>query len=167
MRKLAAAAAAVFLAAGITAVSAGSYTHDRISEELTAAQIQFSPEFDEHEAKLVGRQYEGVKVDTGPEARAFAAYIGSHTTDMPTYSEASSASRAYAEQVGENPTPEEQAKQAELDGTVAVAFKAATLRSMLLNADGWWLVGSVVQWFGVLLMLSGAVLGGLSFRRQK
>jgi hypothetical protein len=48
---------------------------------------------------------------------------------------------------------------AQLQGTVATVFKGETLRSMLLNAYGWWKVSQII--YIVSLVMFG--LGTLSF----
>ena len=95
--------------------------------------------------------FAGQKVDTGIEAEAFSRYIGGHLVDVnegATYSETSSESRAYAAEVGEDPTAAESAKMAELSGKVDTLFKGETLRGMLLNAYGWGTVGQITLWAG-------------------
>jgi hypothetical protein len=47
-------------------------------------------------------------------------------------------------------------------------FKGETLRSILLNAYGWWTVGQITFFAGIGMVLAGlvlAVLAALGFRR--
>jgi hypothetical protein len=117
--------------------------------------------------------FAGAKVDTGVEAEAFSRYIGGHLVDInggATYSETSSESRGYAETVGENPTEAEVAKMAELDGKVQTLFRGETLRGMLLNAYGWWMVGTITLYVGIGAVIAGlilALLAGLGFRHAR
>ena len=41
-------------------------------------------------------------------------------------------------------------------------FKGETLRSILLNAYGWWTVASIALWAGIAMVLAGILLGILS-----
>jgi hypothetical protein len=64
---------------------------------------------------------------------------------MPTYDAASALSMA-------NPTSTADAN------TVATVFKGTTLRGMLLNAYGWWTLGSYTLLAGFLLVVAGFVV---------
>ncbi|TAN31704.1 hypothetical protein EPN29_10810 [bacterium] len=53
---------------------------------------------------------------------------------------------------------------AKLQGQVATLFKGETLRSMLLNAYGWWTIGVYTTYAGIGLLIAAlAVLGALVF----
>jgi hypothetical protein len=78
------------------------------------------------------QQYGGQQVDNGVKAQAYAnGFIGRHLekiADGRTYSEVSTAAIA-------NPT------DPKLAGQKASLFQGETLRGLLLNAYGWWMVG--------------------------
>ena len=79
-------------------------------------------------------QYAGQQLLTGQQAEAYADhFIAQHITDMSggkTYSQLSAESLA-------------QPNNTQLSGLVATVFKGETLRSMLLNAYGWWKVSQI------------------------
>jgi hypothetical protein len=59
---------------------------------------------------------------------------------------------------------------AELSGKVDTLFKGETLRGMLLNAYGWWTVGSITMWVGygaVGLGIILALFAALGFRHAR
>jgi len=79
-------------------------------------------------------QYAGQQLLTGQQAEAYADHlIAQHITDM-------SGGKAYA-QLYELSIA--QANNTKLAGLVATVFKGETLRSMLLNAYGWWKVSQI------------------------
>jgi hypothetical protein len=52
-----------------------------------------------------------------------------------------------------------QPNNTQLAGTVSTVFKGETLRSMLLNAYGWWKVSQIVYIVSLVLFGLGAVAG--------
>jgi hypothetical protein len=101
-------------------------------------------------------EFAGEVVDTGPEAEAFSRYIQGHLAEVnegKTYSETSAAAR----EEGLDPDT-----AADLSAKADVLFKGETLRSILLNAYGWWTVATIAFWVGILLVLAGVVLGVLA-----
>ena len=94
-------------------------------------------------------QYAGQQLLTGQQAEAYADhFIAVHIAEMgqdKTYSQLSAESLA-------------QPKNVALAGTVATVFKGETLRSILLNAYGWWKVSQIT--YIALLIAFG--LGGLT-----
>ena len=153
--------AVVLLVLGAAAIYGGSFALSNVRDRLEPQNITFPPaeamsDFDKAEGLTA---YAGQNVDTGVEAEAFSRYIGGHLAEVnegATYSETSSESRAYAAEVGEDPTAAESAKMGELSGKVDTLFKGETLRGMLLNAYGWWTVGQITMWAGI-----GAAIAGL------
>jgi hypothetical protein len=146
--------AVVLLVLGAMAIYGGSFGRDNVRDRLAPERIQFPPasEMTPEERTEVG-EFAGQKVDTGPEAEAFSRYIGGHlefVNDGKTYSETSSAARV------EGLDPQ---VAAELQGKADVLFKGETLRSILLNAYGWWTVATITLWAGVAMILGGVVLG--------
>ncbi len=51
---------------------------------------------------------------------------------------------------------------ADLSAKADTLFKGETLRSIMLNAYGWWTVESVALYVGYGLLVAGVVLAGLS-----
>ena len=163
------------VALGAAAIYGGSFALDNVRDRLAPQKIAFPPaeamsDFDKSEGLTA---FAGQEVETGIEAEAFSRYIGGHLSEInmgATYSETSSQSRAYAAEVGEDPTAAESAKMAELQGKVDTLFKGETLRGMLLNAYGWWTVGQITLWVGFGMGAMGlllALFAALGFRHAK
>ncbi len=92
------------------------------------------------------QRYAGQKVDNGPKAKAYAAFISRHLEAVAggqTYSEVSAASQA-------DPT------NAKLTAQVASLFKGETLRGLLLYAWGWSVVSTIALYAAI-----GALVGFL------
>ncbi|MEA2453223.1 MAG: hypothetical protein QOG04_1933 [Actinomycetota bacterium] len=167
--------ALAMVALGAAAIYGGSFAVSNVRDRLAPQNITFPPaeamsDFDKTEGLTA---YAGQKVDTGSEAEAFSRYIGGHLAEVnegATYSETSSESRAYAAEVGEDPTAAESAKMAELSGKVDTLFRGETLRGMLLNAYGWGTVGLITTWAGFGMVAIGIVLAlfaALGFRHAR
>ena len=166
--------ALLLIALGAAALFGGLFALDNVQDRLTPQNITFPPaEAMSPQEKAELGMFAGATVDTGPEAEAFSRYIGGHLAEVnegATYSETSSESRAYAEEVGANPTPAETATLDELSGKVDTLFKGETLRGMLLNAYGWWTVGVITMWVGIGAALAGLLLAlfvALGFRHAR
>lgn len=156
------------VALGAAAIYGGSFALDNVRDRLEPQNIAFPPAeaMSDHDREMGLTQFAGQKVDTGTEAEAFSSYIGGHLTDIndgKTYSETSSESRAYAAEVGEDPTPAEVAKMEELNGKVQTLFRGETLRAILLNAYGWWVVGSITLYVGYGAVAVGILLALFAF----
>ena len=95
-------------------------------------------------------QYAGQQMLTGQQAEAYADhFIAVHIQEMAagkTYSQLSAESIA-------------QPNNAKLAATVGTVFKGETLRSMLLNAYGWWKVSQIVYIVSLVLFGLGALAG--------
>jgi len=154
-------AAAVLLAVGGGLLLWGSaYVHNTVQNQLAAQQIYFPPKAAFAHPAAGGEitpnmipsvsQYAGQQLLTGQQAEAYADhFIAQHITDMTggkTYSQLSAAAMA-------------QPSNAKLSGLVATVFKGETLRSILLNAYGWWKVSQIT--FIASLIAFG--LAGLAF----
>jgi hypothetical protein len=139
-----AALAAVLLIAGGLLLWGSAYVHNTVQSQLAEQQITFPPaaafahpkagtEITPNMIPSVS-QYAGQQLLTGQQAEAYADhFIAQHITDMSggkTYSQLSAASLA-------------QPNNTQLAGQVATVFKGETLRSMLLNAYGWWKVSQI------------------------
>jgi hypothetical protein len=95
-------------------------------------------------------QYAGQQLLTGQQAEAYADhFIAVHIANMAggkTYSQLSTESLA-------------QPGNTQLAATVSTVFKGETLRSMLLNAYGWWKVSQITYIISLVLFGLGAVAG--------
>ena len=152
---------------GILAFCAGflfwgnSFIHNQISTELTSQQIVFPPA---HSAAITSlpsadaaamSAYAGQKLTTGDQAQVYANhFIGVHLKEIAggqTYAQVSSKSLA-------NPTDTKLAAQ------VQTLFRGETLRGLLLNAYGWWTIGTYALYAAIgLAVAAGAVLVALAF----
>ena len=118
--------------------------HNTVQGQLAAQQIYFPskaafalPKADtEITPNMIPSvsQYAGQQLLTGHQAETYADhFIAQHIADMTggkTYSQLSALSIA-------------QPNNTQLTGLVATVFKGETLRSMLLNAYGWWKVSQI------------------------
>src|SRR5580692_4818899 len=138
-------ATAVLLAvAGGLLLWGSAYVHNTVHNQLAAQQIDFPSQAAFAHPKAGTEitpnmipsvsQYAGQQLLTGQQAEAYADhFIAQHITDMSggkTYSQLSTESLA-------------QPNNTQLTGLVATVFKGETLRSMLLNAYGWWKVSQI------------------------
>ena len=154
-------AAAVLLAvAGGLLLWGSAYVHNSVTNQLVAQQIYFPAQSAFAHPKAGTEitpnmipsvsQYAGQQLVTGQQAEAYADhFIAQHITDMAggkTYSQLSAASMA-------------QPNNTQLAGLVATVFKGETLRSMLLNAYGWWKVSQIAY----IASLISFGLAGLAF----
>jgi hypothetical protein len=150
----------VLLVAGGLLLWGSAYVHNTVTSQLAAQQITFPPAAAFAHPKAGTEitpsmipsvsQYAGQQLLTGQQAEAYADhFIAVHIANMgggKTYSQLSAASIA----APNNTT---------LANTVATVFKGETLRSMLLNAYGWWKVSQITY----IISLAAFGLGGLSF----
>jgi hypothetical protein len=148
LTSIAAFAAAGILVVGIIAVVGGSYAKNVVHDQLVPQKIVFpaanSP------ALLPGvKQYAGQQLVNGAQAKAYANnFINVHLSKVAggqTYAQVSAAAIAA-------PT---NAKLAEEKATL---FQGETLRSILLSAWGWSLVGTIATLAGLIMIALGAVL---------
>ena len=137
-----------------------AYVHNTVQGQLAAQQISFPPAAAFAHPKAGGEitpsmipsvsQYAGQQLLTGQQAEAYADhFIAVHIANMAggkTYSQLSAASLA-------------QPGNTALAGQVSTVFKGETLRSMLLNAYGWWKVSQITY----IISLTAFGLGGVSF----
>ena len=149
--------AVAMIVLGGFAIYGGNFGRDNVQTRLTPEHITFPP-FDAmtpSEQQEVGTFAEQ-QVTTGPQAEAFSRYIGGHlalVNDGKTYSETSAAARV------EGLAPD---KAAALAGMADTLFKGETLRSILLNAYGWWTVATIALFAGYAMLALGIVLGVLA-----
>jgi hypothetical protein len=157
--------AVVLIVLGGLAIYGGRFGQDNVQERLAPQNITLPPAevLSPAEAEAVG-SYAGQAVDTGPEALAFANYIGVHLEGInegATYSETSAAARE------EGIAPD---VAAELQGKADTLFKGEALRSILLNAYGWWTVSTIAVYAGFAMIVGGivlAILAALGFRHAR
>ena len=160
--------AAVLLVAGVLLLWGHSYANDQVTGQLSAQKIVFpakaSPEFKALPAadQAAMGAYAGQVMTTGAQAKAYADhFIAVHLAEMgqgKTYSQLSAASLA-------------QPKNTALAGLVQTVFRGTTLRSMLLEAYGFWqigqiaLFGAIASFIGAGLLLILSILGLVHERR--
>src|SRR6202165_146556 len=138
-----------------------SFIHNQISTELTAQQINFPAANSPAIASLPSADaaamsvYGGQQLTTGAQAQVYAnSFIGVHLSEGAgglTYSQMSAKAQA-------NPTDQK------IAGQVATLFKGETLRGLLLNAYGWWTIGTYALYASIGLALAAfAVFVALAF----
>ena len=150
----------VLLIVGGLLLWGSAYVHNTVQGQLAAQQITFPAAAAFAHPKAGGEitpnmipsvsQYAGQQLLTGQQAEAYAdGFIAVHIANMTggqTYSQLSAAAIA-------------QPNNTQLAGQVATVFKGETLRSMLLNAYGWWKVSQITY----VIALAAFGLGTLSF----
>jgi len=150
---------AVLLVSGGLLLWGSTYTHNMVHNQLAAQQIYFPPQAafahpkagTEITPSMVPSvsQYAGQQLVTGQQAQSYADnFIAVHIANMTggkTYSQLSTQAMAH-------PT------DAKLAATVNTVFKGETLRSILLNAFGWWKVSQITY----IASLVAFGLGGLA-----
>jgi hypothetical protein len=152
---------------GILAFCAGflfwgnSFIHNQISTELTSQQI-FFPAADSNAVTSLPsadaaamKVYGGQQLTTGAQAQVYANhFIGVHLQEIAggqTYAQVSTKAQA-------NPT------DTKLAGQVQTLFRGETLRGLLLNAYGWWTIGTYALYAAIGLTVAAfAVLVALAF----
>jgi len=166
------AGAVILLAAGGLLLWGSTYVHNTVQNQLSAQQIYFPAQAAFAHPKAGSEitpnmipgvsQYAGQQLLTGQQAEAYADhFIAQHITDMSggkTYSQLSAEAMA-------------QPDNTKLAGLVATVFKGETLRSMLLNAYGWWKVSQILFIAAIVSFALGglallASLFGLTLRRH-
>ncbi|HEY8738212.1 MAG TPA: hypothetical protein VIO62_14355 [Candidatus Dormibacteraeota bacterium] len=137
-----------------------SFIHDQISTELKAQQIYFPPANSPAIASLPSADatamnvYGGQQLTTGAQAQVYAnSFINVHLSEVAggqTYAQVSTKAQA-------NPT------DTKLAGQVQTLFRGETLRGLLLNAYGWWTIGTYALYAAIGLALAAfVVLGALA-----
>jgi len=169
-----AALAAVLLIVGGLTLWGSAYVHNTVQSQLAAQQISFPPAAAFAHPKAGTEitpsmipsvsQYAGQQLLTGQQAEAYADhFIAVHIANMgggKTYSQLSAESIA-------------QPSNTQLASTVSTVFKGETLRSMLLNAYGWWKVSQITYIISLVvfglggLALAGSVFGFATGRKTR
>jgi len=150
---------------GGLAIYGGNFGQNNVRDRLQPEQVFFPP-YDAMtaEEKTEVGDFAGQQVTDGVQAEAFSRYISGHLQAVnggKTYSQTSAAAR-------EEGIPADQA--AELQAKADILFKGETLRSILLNAYGWWTVATIAVWAGYAMVAIGIVLvvfAILGFRHSK
>jgi len=142
---------------GILAFCAGflfwgnAFIRDQITTQLTAQQISFPAAGSQAITALPGAdaaamtQYAGQQLTNGDQAKVYANnFIGVHLSEVAggqTYSQMSAKAMA-------DPTNQK------IAGQVATLFKGETLRGLLLNAYGWWTIGTYALYAAIGLTIA-------------
>ncbi len=169
----------VLAAASGFALYIGNFTTTQIHDELVAQQITFpttaalAADTRSSEYPQDFKQYAGQPLDSGDKARAYAnGYLGVHLNEVAgglTYSTIGSKITELNGYIAKTPTTDPNYKNLQnevaiLQGQRTTLFQGETLRSMLLNAYGWWTIGTYTTYAGYGLMLAAlVVLGALMF----
>jgi hypothetical protein len=157
--------AVTLIVLGGLAVYGGNFAQSNVRDRLEPQNITFPPleAMTPEEQADIG-DFAGEQVTNGAQAEAFSRYIGGHLTEVnegATYAETSAAAR----EEGLDPKV-----AAELQGKADTLFKGETLRSILLNAYGWWTAATIAVYAGYILIAVGlvfGVLGLLGFRHAR
>lgn len=146
--------AAVLLVAGGLLMWGYSFANGQVHEQLATQKIVFPAKSNaEFKALPASDQaamgvYAGQTLTTGAQAKTYADhFIAVHLAEMgkgKTYSQLSAASLA-------------QPKNTALAGLVQTVFRGTTLRSMLLEAYGFWMFGQIAL-FAAIASFTGAGL---------
>jgi len=134
-----------------------SFIHNQITTELTAQQIYFPAVNSAAITALPAADatamnaYGGQQLTTGDQAKVYAnSFIGVHLSEIAggqTYSQMSAKAQA-------NPT------DTKIAGQVATLFKGEMLRGTLLNAYGWWTIGTYALYAAIGLATAALVVLG-------
>ena len=175
-------AAIVFAIAGGLLTWGANFSDDYVHDELASQNVFFPDEaslLEEGRDDLVG--YAGEQVTTGPEAEAYASYIGGHLegiADGQTYSEiddrgaAAAVDEARESGAGEAEIAELQATADQLAAQRDSLFKGETLRGLLLSSFAWSTIGRIagiaawVAFAGAAVLAALVVAGVVHLRRS-
>jgi|SRR5580658_2361591 hypothetical protein len=155
----------IMLAVGGLVLWGSAYIHNTVTSQLAAQQVYFPPAAAFAHAKVgteitpsmipsVSR-YAGQQLLTGQQAEAYADnFIAVHLAEFgggKTYSQLSALSLAHPANTA-------------LAAQVQLIFRGDTLRSMLLNAFGWWKMSQIAYIASLVLFGLGtiAVAGGIT-----
>ena len=171
----------VLAGASAFAYGMGTFTTTQIHDELTAQQI-FFPGADQIKAggaldpatfPQEIRDQAGKQVTDGNQARIYANdFLGEHLKGVAgglTYATVGTKVSQLNAQLANTPKDDPnyvalQKQIATLNAQRDTLFKGETLRSMLLNAYGWWTIGVYTTYASFALMIVAlAVLGALVF----
>jgi hypothetical protein len=160
--------AAILVVAGVLLTWGHSYANSQVTSQLSAQKIVF-PTTSSSEFKILPAanrvqmaKYAGQAMTNGAQAEVYANYfIGRH---LFLIGGGKTCSQLSAESLA-NP------KNAALAAQVQTVFRGTTLRSMLLEAYGFWqfgqiaLIAAIVSYIAAGLMLVLSILGFVHLRR--
>ena len=157
--------AVALIVLGGLAIYGGNFGQQNVRDRLEPQKVFFAPydAMTPTEQQEVG-DFAGQQVVNGTQAEAFSRYIAGHlagVNDGKTYAQTSAAARA------EGLDPD---TAADLQAKADVLFKGETLRSILLNAYGWWTVSTIALYSGYMMVIAGilfAILAFLGFRHAR
>ena len=175
-------AAIVFAAAGGLLTWGANFANDYVYDELSSQNVFFPDEASlEEEGRDDLVEYADEQVTTGPEAEAYAGYIGGHLEDIAgglTYAEIDDRGAAQAVVEAEESGASEaeiadlQATADELRGQRDSLFRGETLRGLLLSSYAWSTMGriagiaAVVAFAGAAVTIALVVAGVVHLRRS-
>ena len=172
----------VLVAAGGLLTWGANFSNDYVHDELASQNIAF-PDADAltEDGRSDLLSHAGAVVDTGPEAEAYASFIGGHLEAIAggqTYADLGAPERAAGAAVAEakatGATEAEvtslQAKADQLTGQRNTLFKGETLRGLLLSAYAWSTIGRIAGIAATVAFAAAAVMGvlvGLGMRHHR
>jgi hypothetical protein len=160
--KLVAAAGVLVLAVGGLLLWGSTYIHNQVTSQLAAQQVYFPPASAFAHPKAGTEitpsmipsvsQYAGQQLLTGQQAEAYADhFIAVHLQEI-------GAGKTYAQLSAEAMAlPPASAKYTAVETQVQTVFRGDTLRSMLLNAFGWWKVSQIAYIASLIAFGLGAI----------
>jgi hypothetical protein len=164
-------ATVVFLFAGGLLTWGANFSNDYVYDELSSQNVFFP---DAAALEEEGRDdlvdYAGEQVTTGPEAEAYASYIGGHLeeiADGQTYAEIDDRGAAEAVKEAEESGASEaeiaelQATADQLKGQRDSLFRGETLRGLLLSSYAWSTIGRIAGIAAVVAFAGAAVMAAL------
>ncbi len=154
---------ALFIAIGALALWGYSYANGTVHNQLAAQHITFPSQAAFAHAKPGTEitpsmipsvsQYAGQQLVNGTQAEVYANdFIAVHLAEMgngKTYSQLSAAAMAL---------PKGSAAYTKAEAVVQTVFQGTTLRSMLLQAYAFWLIGQIALWAGVAAFALAGVM---------
>ena len=168
--------ALLLVAAGLLNWGA-TFATSAVGDQLAAQKISIPGTTGDQEASKDVVDFFSANADkimtTGKQAQMYADhYIQFHLNAMPTYAEASTASRVADGRAAADPTNLDLKADAEKKAAIVESvFKGQSLRGMLLNAYAFWQLGQIASisamaaLAGALLMLLLSIAGLIHIRR--
>jgi hypothetical protein len=174
-------ATVVFLFAGGLLTWGANFSNDYVYDELSSQNVFFPDAASlEEEGRDDLVKYAEEQVTTGPEAEAYASFIGGHLeeiADGQTYAEIDDRGAAEAVKAAEENGASEaeiaelQATADQLKGQRDSLFRGETLRGLLLSSFAWSTIGRIagiaawVAFVGAAVMAALVVAGIVHMRR--
>jgi hypothetical protein len=175
--------ALVLLVAGGLLTWGSRFADDYVTDELSSQNIFFPDAASlEEEGRTDLVDFAEEQVTTGPEAEAYASYIGGHleeTADGATYADLGTPLRearaaveeAQASGADDETVAELQATADELAGQRDSLFRGETLRGLLLSTFAWSTIGRIAGIAAVAAVIAAAamlvlVILGIAHRRK-